>query len=157
MTPCKFLTFASRRMNAIRWASKLTNTMISLRTAALALLCLTFATPSWAACWFIENLAGYSAKAFDKYAITPDGLSGQKFKLTITASGASILPSNGMSCTKTTSMSAVCLATDGLQSTTESWSLDTGARKAYQVQARSGYGPVNGATLFVGDITGSCD
>ena len=132
-------------------------TLALTRTLGLALLCFVFSVSSRAECWIVENLTGYSAKAFEKYAITRDGLSGQKFKLTIAASSASILPSNGLSCTKTTAVSAVCMATDGVQSTVESWSLDIGARKAYHVQTRSGYGPVNGATLFVGDIAGKCE
>lgn len=125
--------------------------------ATLSILALSITTSAYAECWSIDSLTGYSAKAFEKYVVSKDGIADQKFKLTINASGASISPSNGLSCSKTTKTSAVCVANDGTQSTIETWSLDLSMRKAYQTQTRNGYGPLSGATLFIGNITGNCE
>lgn len=127
-----------------------------LRVAAGWLISL-FVSDAAATCWKIENLRGYSAKGFERYEITQDGLKGQVFRLAIEASSVALSPSNGLSCSRVSSTSAVCAATDGTKAIVEVWSVDPSARKAYQVHSRTGSGQVNGGALFVGEITGSCE
>ena len=128
-----------------------------MRTLIAAVLIALLSPSAQAACWRIDNLRGYSAKAFESYAISSDSLRGQTFRLTIGTNSASLTPNNGLSCTRVSTTSAVCVATDGVKSIVEVWSLDPGLRKAYQVHSRGGSGQLNGATLFVGDVIASCD
>ena len=129
-----------------------------IRTAvAAALLISLFVSSAHSACWRIENLRGHSAKAFDSYDITPDTLRGKIFRLAIEQGSASLSPNGGLSCTRVSSYTAICAATDGAKAMAEVWSVDPVLRKAYQVHSRSGSGKFDGATLFVGDIVGTCD
>ena len=127
-----------------------------MRIAALSVVALLVPCISQAECWTVEHLAGYSAKAFDRYKVSPDGLTGQRFQISISENKASVSPANGLSCSKSTPLSVVCATATGSTSTTEIWALDPSLGKAYQAQTRAGYGPLDGATLFVGEITGKC-
>ena len=49
------------------------------------------------------------------------------------------------------------MAGEGGNVTTKTWSVDVVAKKVYYSQIRNGYGPLDGAKMFVGDVTGSCD
>lgn len=131
--------------------------MVLMRVFAAATLIMSFVSSAYPACWRIENLRGYSAKAFESFQVSPDRLGGQTFDLTITSINASLSPSNRLSCARVSATSAVCAATDGEKAIAEVWSVDPGLRKAYQVHSRSGSGQFNGAALFVGDISGTCD
>ena len=109
-----------------------------------------------AECWVVANLSGQSAKAFDGYRVSADGLSGKTFNVTFNGTASSVEPSNGMSCTQLASRLLVCTGRDGSSVTTETWSLDTSLGKALYTQVRSGYGPLDGNTLYVGEVLSKC-
>ena len=126
-----------------------------IRTAFTVSFLALFGSAS-AECWVVSNLAGQSAKAFDGYRVTADGLSGKTFNVTFNGTASSIEPSNGMSCTQLASRLLVCTGGDGSSVTAEMWSLDTSLGKALYTQVRSGYGPLDGNTLFVGEVLRKC-
>ena len=126
-----------------------------IRTAlTISLFALCGATS--AECWVVANLSGQSAKAFDGYRVSADGLSGKTFNISFNGTASSVEPSNGMSCTQLASRLLVCTGRDGSSATTETWSVDTLRGKALYTQVRSGYGLLDGNTLYVGEVLSKC-
>lgn len=109
-----------------------------------------------AECWTVANLSGQSAKAFESYRVSADGLSGQTFNITFDGKASTVKPSKGMSCTQSAATLLVCTGKDGSSATVEAWSLDAARGKVLYTQVRSGYGPLDGNTLFVGEVVGKC-
>lgn len=128
-----------------------------LRSIATAIIIYSISATAHSACWQIENFRGYSAKSYEKYQITKDGLGSQAFRLVIEENKAALFPNNGLACSKVSETSAVCAATDGMKSIVEVWAVDLVIRKAYQTHSRSGSGPLNGSALFIGDVVATCD
>lgn len=128
-----------------------------MKLVILLAVCLASLPSAFAECWTIENLSGYSAKGFNAYRITADGLRGKRFHLTLSGKDSSMSPSHGMSCAQTAPLVLLCSGPDGSGITIETWALDISMKKAYYTQMRSGYGPLDGANLFVGEVTGRCE
>ena len=108
-----------------------------------------------AECWTVADLQGVSARAAEGYSVAKDGYSGQRFEVTILDQRSSVSPSD-MQCRKLSKTSIVCLDSTGERSTVETWSVDPQTRTAFHTKARSGFGALDGANLFVGRIVGAC-
>ena len=128
-----------------------------LRSFTTLIFVYSFTIGVHSACWRIEGFQGYSAKSYEKYQITPDGLGSQAFRLVIEENKAALFPSNGLACSKVSETSAVCAATDGVRAIVEVWTVDPIQRKAYQTHSRSGSGALNGSALFIGNVVAACD
>ena len=122
----------------------------------LTTLLLAFSNIALGECWLVGNLSGQSAKAYAGYRVGADGLSGKSFKITFDGEASSVEPSNGLSCSQASSKLLFCGGKDGPSATIETWAVDASLTKILYTQVRSGYGAMDGNTLFVGEVLGKC-
>lgn len=108
-----------------------------------------------AACWKIADLRGHSTRAAEGYSISADGFSGQTFEISITSKSGSVKPSN-LKCQPASANALLCVLAADETLTVETWAIDASAKKVVHTKARSGYGPLDGANLFVGKVVGTC-
>jgi hypothetical protein len=109
-----------------------------------------------ATCWLVGNLTGQSYKAASEYQAVADGLTGKVFSVTINGNRGSLVPANGMVCSPVTQTLLSCAARDGQTASTELWFIDSSAQKAVFTKVRTGSGPFDGASVFIGDPLGQC-
>ncbi len=108
-----------------------------------------------AACWKVADLRGNSARAAESYSISADGFTGQTFEISITSKSGSVKPSD-LKCQPASTNSLLCIEAAEGRLTVETWSIDASAKKVVHTKAVSGYGPFDGANLFVGKVVGTC-
>lgn len=126
--------------------------MIRLIIAGLFAL----SSPAIADCWVVSDMKGYSTRSAESYAVTADGFTGRAFQVEVDQEFGAVRPSN-MRCRATSPHSLLCAELDGDRSTMETWSVDPVNGRAFHTKAISGFGPFDGANLFVGKITGRCE
>lgn len=121
------------------------------------------AAPALSECYITENYRGVTSLAIDGYQISEDGLSNTVIELTIEGEQASINPANGVACFALAPDMAVCTGgTENRITNIETYSIDINQRKVIMTQVRNGLQELlmsefNGAKVFVGDITGTCN
>jgi hypothetical protein len=113
---------------------------------------LMLSTVSYADCWKVGELKGYSARNSDGYILSADGLTGQEYSLNIDGDGTAVIP-NDMQCMELTAHSILCVG----EGTVEVWSVDPLKNAAYYTKSANGFGAFDGPTIFVGKIIGSCN
>lgn len=119
----------------------------------LALLLPNFA---FAQCYVVANLKGPSVREADGFDVEDSGFSNQKFMIEIDNEKSAITPSD-MRCFMAGPNNVQCVdITEKGQVTTEIRSVFPESKIVVHVKVNNGYGPFNGANLFVGDIVGSC-
>ncbi len=108
-----------------------------------------------ATCWKVADLRGHSTRAAESYSISADGFSGQTFEISITSKAGSVKPSN-LKCQPASANALLCVNAAGETLTVETWAIDANAKTVVHTKARSGYGRLDGANLFVGKVIGTC-
>lgn len=109
-----------------------------------------------AECWMVGNFAGYSAKASNRYEMARDGLSNMRTGVNFNGNESSVTHVPGSKCTEISPTAIVCVARDGEKAITETYSIDPSMQKAFITHLRSGYGTLDGAGVYVGNILGQC-
>lgn len=125
-----------------------------MRTIILASLILSAST-AYAECWTVGNLSGQSAKAFEKYMLTEDGITDSRHNITLAGNRSLVTPSD-LPCSQANSRLLVCIGQDRDSAMIETWYVDPFAKRAIYTQTRSGYGPFDGSAVFVGEVLGPC-
>lgn len=131
----------------------------------LSIVSLLISQDILANCYVAENFSGPSALAVDGYTTSEDGFAGIKFEIEIEIDEqkATVTPDFGTSCLAMSELIAICSGgIDGKVTTIEMYSIDVRQKKVIYVQVRNGLeaallSDLNGAKLFIGDITGNCD
>lgn len=123
----------------------------------LVLAMVFIACPTWAQCWKVENLRGYSAAASDHYKFIEDGFTGKKFYINITAKKADLETSgtgSDLDYIPISATSMVGMYTIDTKQTIETWMVN--GDKAFMTRVRQGMGGLDATMAFVGDVTGKC-
>ena len=138
----------------IVWLNLLAKYGGSVRT--IILLSLIFsASTAYAECWTVGNLSGQSVRVFNQYALDRDGISNSRFNITLAGDRSLVTPSD-LSCSQANTRLLVCIGQDGDSAKIETWYVDPFAKRAIYTHARSGYGPLDGGAVFVGEVLGPC-
>lgn len=123
----------------------------------LVLAMVFIACPTWAQCWKVENLRGYSAAASDHYKFVEDGFTGKTFYINITAKKAGLETSGTGSDLDYIPISATSMVgkyTIDTKQTIETWMVN--GDKAFMTRVRQGMGGLDATMAFVGDVTSKC-
>lgn len=112
---------------------------------------------SYANCYVIGDLKGYSTRQVDNFEIGKDAISSQKFIVEFNGEESNVSP-NTMSCFQAGATTLICASVgDEAESTIETWAVYPDTKKAVYTKSINGYGAFNGANMFVGNIKGYCD
>jgi hypothetical protein len=115
------------------------------------------AVNTWAGCYVVGDIEGYSTRLGSDFTISNDALSGQKFIVEIAGDKSSVTP-NSMGCTQMGANVLVCFdQKTGGQISLETWAIHPEEGKVVYTKANHGYGQFDGANLMVGSIKGSCE
>ena len=123
----------------------------------LILLLAMASQASFAACYVVGDLKGYSSRGADNFELDADGYSGQKFMVDLSPDRASITP-HDMDCTLAGIGTLLCFdRTEQGQLTFETWAIYPELGRAIHTKTINGYGQFDGGNLFVGEVKGRCD
>ncbi|GAA06275.1 putative lipoprotein [Photobacterium leiognathi subsp. mandapamensis svers.1.1.] len=110
-----------------------------------------------ASCFVVSDLKGMSSRQAGDFKIDNDGISAQKFLIELKGEDSRVSPNN-MRCFQAGASTLLCAATGSKgESTVETWSLYPERKTVVYTKSINGYGPLNGANLFVGKIKARCD
>ncbi len=123
----------------------------------IAITILALAAPTYASeCWQVGNMKGMSARMSDNLEISADGFSGQSFDLVFDRDNSRLGGHSDMACSQYGQRTLVCLDAYPSKFVMETWTVDIAAGMALHTKLRDGYGMLDGANLFVGEILGAC-
>jgi len=106
---------------------------------------------AFAECWIVSELKGYGAAGYNNFEIQKDGISVQKFMVNINGKNSSVISSD-IKFFEVTPYAIVGVK-DGV---VETWSINIEKQKAFYTKTASGYGPLDGVKMFVGNLDGKC-
>ena len=110
-----------------------------------------------ASCYVIGDLKGHSAFQDEGFEISKDGISSQKFLLEFNGENSSVSP-NDLECFEVGLGTLVCAYVgQDKESTVEIWTVFPDENKATYSKSRNGFGVLNSASMFVGNIKSSCE
>lgn len=111
---------------------------------------------SYADCYVVGDLKGFSTRQIDNFEIGKDAISSQKFIVEFKGEESSVSPNN-MNCFQAGSTTLICASVGNeAESTIETWAIYPELEKAVYTKSINGYGAFNGANMFVGNIKGYC-
>ena len=105
-----------------------------------------------AGCWEVSDLKGVSAAAHEAYKLTPDGFgkNAPAIHLVSTDAGGMVSGHGDFVCKEFGPTTVVCFGGEAGSSHVETWTIDPVSDVAWFTRTRSGFGPFDGAALFVG-------
>ncbi|EGQ9064965.1 hypothetical protein WD347_004447 [Vibrio parahaemolyticus] len=122
----------------------------------LVLLISIWSYSALAGCYVVGDLKGHSAFQDEGFALSKDGISSQKFILEFDGEKSSVSP-NDLSCFQVGLNTLFCAYVGNDESTVEIWTVYPDENKVTYSKSRNGFGILNSASMFVGNIKGRCD
>jgi len=108
-------------------------------------------------CYVVGDLRGHSAFQDEGFEISKDGISSQKFILVLNGENSSVSP-NDLNCFQIGLGTLSCAYVgEDQKSTIEIWTVYPDENKVTYSKSRNGFGVLNSASMFVGNIKGRCD
>ncbi|WP_087023537.1 hypothetical protein [Thaumasiovibrio subtropicus] len=108
-------------------------------------------------CYKVGDMAGYTVREQNDYALNTPSESKQVFEVTIDGKASGVSPSD-IDCTLGGGNTLICFHVgEGGESVIETWALYPEQARALYTKTINGYGTYNGGTLFVGTILGQCE
>ncbi|WP_417347106.1 hypothetical protein [Ferrimonas sp.] len=111
----------------------------------------------FADCYVVGDFKGHSAFQDEGFGLSKDGISSQKFILELDGENSSVSPSD-LSCFQVGLGTLFCVYVgQNKESTVEIWTVYPDDNKVTYSKSRNGFGILNSASMFVGNIKGRCD
>ena len=126
-----------------------------MRILVIALSLISF--HSWADCYVVGDLEGYSTRQAKQFGISTDSLGDQIFIIEIDGENSSVKP-DSLQCSQMGTTVLVCVnQKSGGKLWLETWAVHPEDGKVVYTKANHSHDVFDGANLMVGNIKGSCN